>query len=176
MRKRRLAASLALAVTALLTGTTANAAPAHVTTRQCGVLLAKVQPGETSSKVLKEACSSSRAGMAQALGVQDQVILLTLFEDADYGGTAVNWLGADGPCDSAGYAIPNLHRNNPWATSMDDKISSWQQGTAFCNYVNFWSDPYYSGKHVAWPHYTSVNYVGDYINDQTSSISVHYER
>lgn len=174
MRKRRLIASLALAVAALSIGTTAHAAPAKSGTRHCGVLLAKVRPGETSSKVLKEACSSSQAGMAKALGVQEDVILLSLFKDADFQGDAKNWLGADGPCDSAGYAIPNLHTTLPW-NSFDDSISSWYQGTAFCNYVNFWSDPYYSGKHVAWPHYTSVSYVGDYINDQTSSISVHYE-
>jgi hypothetical protein len=101
--------------------------------------------------VLKEACSSSDAGMAKALGVQDEIVLMTFFTDADYGGIAKNWLGADGSCDSAGYAIPNLHTTLPW-NSMDDRISSWIRGDAFCNYVNFWSDPFYGGKHVSWDH------------------------
>ncbi|WP_103342316.1 hypothetical protein [Amycolatopsis sp. CA-126428] len=145
------------------------------TGNHCAYLLDRLRPGETASRVLSQSCGPSREETAAALGVAADTLLLTIYEDAGYGGDTVTWYGKYGPCDTAGYSIRDLETQNPFLTNMNDKISSWTAGHSRCNYVNFYEHAVYGGRHQAWHNWTAVSYVGDYINDRTSSINVHYE-
>jgi hypothetical protein len=138
-------------------------------TRQCGYVLDRIKPGETSSDVLRQACSSSEDALVSELGVQSNTLLIALYSDANYGGFVYNFWGAFGPCDSAGYGIRNL------AGEFNDRISSWQIGSSSCSGVYMYTDAFYSGQMAYWHWYTQVPYVGDAMNDRISSIHINYE-
>jgi hypothetical protein len=94
---------------------------------------------------------------------KDAVLLIDVFSDAGYRGLEQKYWGYDGPCDAAGYGIPDV------GFVLRNKVSSWVTGYS-CPQVRGYSGANYSGNCAAW--YDKVPYVGDYWNDQVNSFKV----
>lgn len=166
------AAALAAGV-AVTAGGAAMAAPRDEPNakRYCAYLLDKIRPGETFSRIRGQSCAPTMRAAKAGAGVSAaSTLLMQLAENANMGGTVKSWSGSQGPCDTAGYGIRNLDD-----LDFNDTISSFTTNNSRCNYVNMWTDAAYQGKHAYWYGWTRVDYVGDAVNDQVSSIHVHYE-
>jgi hypothetical protein len=118
----------------------------------CATLVSRSTVEGEDSPVLARACSTvshedARTNMLQVvkqerakagLSTQDITplssdLLMTWFEDADYGGDREDIYGSDGPCDSAGY---EFHPSTWFPWQWGNTISS-AAGTETCNMADF---------------------------------------
>ncbi|WP_043633321.1 hypothetical protein [Nonomuraea candida] len=157
-------------------GQTGESAPERAPARSCSVLLAPIRPGETFSRVLKEACADTieqadqaAVGAARTSAQAASTLLLEAADNINQGLPRYRWWGSAGPCDTAGYGIRDL------GVMWNDRISSWRQGHSRCNYLNVWEHNSYQGAKTYWHNWTQVNYVGNAWNDRISSMHIHYE-
>jgi hypothetical protein len=165
-------AVLGLVVLAASAVPAAAATTAPADDQVCGAVLDHLHEGQTSSKVLRQDCASSRQSLESELGTNAQTLLMVLYEDANYGGSAKYWYGAFGPCDSEGYGIRDLQQT---IFNFNDRISSWQIGSSSCSGVYMYTNAVYSGQLAYWHWWSQVPYVGDAMNDRISSIHISYE-
>ncbi|MFE7777044.1 hypothetical protein ACFU5O_24760 [Streptomyces sp. NPDC057445] len=140
------------------TGTTGGAA----SETHCSVVVDKVKPGETVSKVVSRRCftgpdSAARARAALPTAAAETQ-LMTWAEHADYGGAYTHIYGSAGPCDSAGYSF----RPNSWWSS---RLSSFLVHGG-CN-KSYLSGPRGNGSFTG-----SVPYVGGTLNDAVTYIKI----
>ena len=140
----------------------AHAASQSITQgERCQIVLAKLQPGEQTSRVLSSQCAQ---GNQQLAAPQSGTLLMTWYVDANYGGRSTNIYGDAGPCDSSGYGISYV---NNWTTqNWNDVISSFKVWNN-CTWTRAYTNANYGGKCQLYDGNTS--YVGARMNDQISS-------
>lgn len=137
------ASALSLVATSLAFRTAA-AAPAEVNNvvtaadpgaQHCVALYGAAPSAEESSPLIAESCSNvsmneAMTTFSDANGVDLAAadLLMTWFEDIDFGGDSTDIFGDAGPCDSAGYRIES---NGYWKDNMSSI-----GGTIQCNRVD----------------------------------------
>ena len=158
---------LGLAVTApAQAAVTTTAAPKPATGGQhCVVVLDKLRPGQSASRVLSRTCADRADAPALTRAAAASTLLLVLYEHINYGGASTKIYGSYGPCDAEGYGVSAL------VSSWRNRISS-LKGFNWCNVVELYDGINYatslevkgaSGSRLDWP------WVG-YANDKTDSI------
>jgi len=130
-------------------------------TRRCQTVVAKLQPGEATSRIVSQDCAEP--GEALPALSDTTRVLLVAFDEAGYKGLSNTYYGYEGACDPQGYGIADVG----WA--MDGKISSFDAHNN-CVYVNGYTDTNYGGECGEW--YWSQSYVGDHFNDRLRSFRV----
>ena len=164
-RSTALAVGLVL-VTSAAPHRAAAADPAPQRAEQhCVVVLDKLQPGATSSRVVSRRCADSpeAAQLSSAADVAPQAttLLLVLYQDLNYGGPSTRIEGSAGPCDTAGYGFSNLG-------SWRNRISSFKRFN-WCQRVQGFDAVNYGGGSLGvWTADTS--WVGASANDRIDSI------
>ena len=170
------AASLA-AVTALALPASAQAATgltgvrSHSETaapRYCFTLVAKVNPPTAKSRVVSQTCSSTHApGSLLPAGVavpRQAALLVTFFQNEDYGGLWDTVGGRNGPCDTAGYGLSNL----TLANFNVNGISSYTLHSK-CKFASYWTGVNYTG-HKRSGRKGNAPFVGAIWNDDLHSM------
>jgi hypothetical protein len=158
---------LGLAVTApAQAAVTTTAAPKPATGGQhCVVVLDKLRPGQSASRVLSRTCADRADAPALTRAAAASTLLLVLYEHINYGGASTKIYGSYGPCDAEGYGVSAL------VSSWRNRISS-LKGFNWCNVVELYDGINYAtslevkgaiGSRLDWP------WVG-YANDKTDSI------
>jgi hypothetical protein len=146
-------------------------AASHVTAQgeRCQIILAKLQSGEQTSRVLSSQCAQ---GNQQLLAPQASALLMTWYKDINYNGASTRIYGNSGPCDSAGYGIPNL---GAYGSSWNDSVSSFKVWNN-CYYTRAYTNINYGG--TCKRYHNNVSWVGSTMNDKISSFwvnsDVHY--
>jgi hypothetical protein len=149
---------------------------------RCVLFLESLKPDQQQSKIVSIKCAPEGETLhAAASGT----LLMTWYEDANFGGWSTQIRGNDGPCDSAGYGIPNLANDfivggplqEPFPGFWNDRISSFKAWNR-CTTVDAYSDSNWGGNQRRWSDPNSfgiaVNYVGDVLNDQISSFWIRW--
>ncbi|MER6442373.1 hypothetical protein ABT275_39575 [Streptomyces sp. NPDC001185] len=168
-RKFRGRATAAAAVTAtLLALTGANSSTASAATagtreaRNCVIVLDRLQPGETSSRVLSRTCTTDTgSAQAQPSSIQS-TLLMTWYADANQSGASTQIRGSSGGCDASGYGIAYV--GDDW----NDRISSYKLfGT--CNTVDAYDTSNY-GNEIYFCGICSADNIPWSANDRISSM------
>jgi hypothetical protein len=157
---------------ATLTSSAANASTGSAKThmRYCMTVIAKVGRGEATSRVISHRCSSRHApGSLRPAGTShtaSQTVLVIFFQNEGYTGQTDTVYGDSGPCDTAGYSLPNL----TLAEYYTNGISSYQLYSN-CKYASYWTETNFNGSKK-----TGVkgnqSYVGALFNDKIYSMRV----
>ena len=149
----------------------ANAAPADpvvAADQHCVVVLDKLRPGQTASRILSRTCADRAHASALHEAAAASTLLLVLYEHANYGGASTRITGAYGACDAEGYGISAL------VSSWRNRVSSFK-GFNYCNVVELFDGVNYAqslmvsgaaGSRLDEP------WVGSYANDKADSILV----
>jgi predicted nucleic acid-binding Zn ribbon protein len=138
----RMAVAAAGALALLVTATPAQAGAhtrAPTDARHCVVVLAPLEAGETTSRVLSEECAATpeaaQRRSAAATGTLASTLLLVLYADINYGGASTRLEGAYGACDTAGYGFSDL---GTWRNRISSfKRFNWCQRVAGYDNVNY---------------------------------------
>jgi hypothetical protein len=134
--------------------------------RHCVVVLDKLRPGQTSSRVISQTCADRADAPALTMAAATSTLLLVLYEHVNYGGASTRITGAYGPCDAEGYGVSAL------VSSWRNRVSS-LKGFNYCNVVEIYNGINYAeflasrgagGSRLDW------DWVGSYANDKTDSI------
>lgn len=170
-RRYRLGLVVLLAVV-LAFGAFAFAPAAHAASQtaaqaeHCQIVVAKLQPGEQTSRVLSSQCVQGTQPLVAPLG---STLLMSWYKDANYYGASTLIYGYYGPCDSAGYGIAYV--GNAW----NDVISSFKVWNN-CYYSRAYTNSNYGGTCARY--HLNVPWVGSTMNDRISSFwlnsDVHY--
>ncbi|MGW3965174.1 hypothetical protein ACWED2_35525 [Amycolatopsis sp. NPDC005003] len=106
--------------------------------QRCVTVLARLAPGEKVSRIVERHCDSvSSADSAHAPEAASSVLLLQYWKDDWFTGDSDTIRGSDGPCDEAGYGVPDVG-------SLHDSISSYRTfGT--CSGLRGYVDEQYGG-------------------------------
>jgi len=160
-----------LAVTALTPAVAAtSAAPKPAAAGQhCVVVLDKLRPGQTNSRVLSRTCADRADAPALTTAAASSTLLLVLYEHINYGGASTTITGAYGPCDAEGYGVSAL------VSSWRNRVSSFK-GFNYCNVVELFDGINYARSlqiYGAGGSRLDVAWVGSYANDKTDSILMH---
>jgi hypothetical protein len=140
----------------------------------CRITLAKLEPGETQSRVLSYTCAASAGELENASIVPAaSVLLMTWYQDIGFGGPSTQLFGSAGPCDAEGYGFANV------GAAWNDRISSFKafnncnRAVAFTN-INFGgtSATYVNAGGVGHTPALSVSFVGTAMNDKISSFLI----
>ena len=130
------------------------------------VVLDKLRPGQSASRVLSRTCADRADAPSLTRAAATSTLLLVLYEHINYGGASTRITGAYGPCDAAGYGVSAL------VSSWRNRVSS-LKGFNYCNRVELFDGINYAwslaihgaiGSRLDWP------WVGSYANDKTDSI------
>jgi hypothetical protein len=123
--------------------------------QHCVVVLDKLRPGQTTSRVLSQTCAERADAPALTKAAAASTLLLVLYEHVTYG-----------PCDAEGYGVSAL------VSSWRNRVSS-LKGFNYCNVVEIYDGINYAtflasrgagGSRLDW------DWVGSYANDKTDSI------
>jgi hypothetical protein len=134
--------------------------------QHCVVVLDKLRPGQTTSRVLSQTCAERADAPALTKAAAASTLLLVLYEHVTYGGASTRITGAYGPCDAEGYGVSAL------VSSWRNRVSS-LKGFNYCNVVEIYDGINYAtflasrgagGSRLDW------DWVGSYANDKTDSI------
>ena len=134
--------------------------------QHCVVVLDKLRPGQTTSRVLSQTCADRTDAPALTKAAAASTLLLVLYEHVTYGGASTRITGAYGPCDAEGYGVSAL------VSSWRNRVSS-LKGFNYCNVVEIYNGINYAeflalrgagGSRLDW------DWVGSYANDKTDSI------
>jgi hypothetical protein len=134
--------------------------------QHCVVVLDKLRPGQTTSRVLSRTCADRADAPALTKAAAASTLLLVLYQDVNFGGASTRITGAYGPCDAEGYGFSNLG-------SWRNKVSS-LKGFNWCNVVDLYDNINYGGAYLAGfgscCSRLDVPWVSSYANDRTDSI------
>ncbi|MEU1534010.1 hypothetical protein [Streptomyces fagopyri] len=171
LHRGRVAAATAVtaALLALTAGYSSTATAAAVDTheaRNCVIVLDKLQPGQTSSRVLSRSCTTGTASaQAQPSGIQS-TLLMTWYADANQSGASTQIRGSSGGCDASGYGIAYV--GDDW----NDRISSYKLfGT--CNSIDAYDTSDY-GNEIYFCGICSADNIPWSANDRISSMWVYH--
>ena len=128
----------------------------------CIVVIDKVRPGETSSRVVRSACGEQVPATTAA-----EVPLITYYEHLNFAGRSKTVYGSAGPCDADGYRIGNV--GDLWCLFWNVNITSFRYGSG-CYYVNAYDHVNLNG--TCWHYNGNTGYVGASANDTISSFRV----
>lgn len=98
-------------VVATLAAAVAVAAPAQAapTKTQCVTVISKPGPGQATSAIVSHSCAEVPADQQQLPAMpMGGTLLVTFYEDIDYGGSESLIYGDSGTCDSSGYGISDM--------------------------------------------------------------------
>jgi hypothetical protein len=132
----------------------------------CAVLLDKLQPGQTESRVVSYTCADSEQALA-SLQPAASVKLMTVFQNSNFGIKIKDFFGAAGPCDASGYSINNV------GADANDRISSFQTFSN-CNHTVAFVDINQGGGSQGY-NGTSISFVGNAMNDRISSFHTNHQ-
>jgi hypothetical protein len=135
----------------------------------CQVVLDKLRPGDTSSRVLSSRCA--RAGQT-LVAPRASVPILTIYENLNYGGRSKTFYGGAGPCDASGYAISDVGGIPLHPSWWRTRVSSLYYGNN-CIYQNGYTGFNRTGTCAHYDHNTG--YVGASMNDRIVSFRVSSE-
>jgi len=182
MEARRFALTTLLASTLALGCSSSTENPQAAGARgpqHCDIVVAKLQPGQTTSDVISRDCGDNEDDsntFAAASG--KRALIMTWYEDAGYGGGSQKIYGDDGPCDDAGYGIPNVgvYDDITWPFGgWNDTISSFKTWN-YCNHAAAYEHENYGGRCDDWydpgAAGLGVKYVGDKMNPMITSFYV----
>ncbi|WP_370068541.1 hypothetical protein [Streptacidiphilus sp. MAP5-3] len=161
----RLSAALAF-VTATTSAFSPASAITHVSHRSCAVVVSKAGSAGHRSHIIKTVCAESPDAKALRAVRSGNTLLVTFWEDANFGGLQTSIYGASGPCDSSGYTF----NDTSGANGLVNGISSYRVYNS-CNLSAIWTESgqngYGSGNRRG-----DVSYVGDQWNDSVNSMKV----
>lgn len=138
----------------------------------CAVVLAPLQPGQQSSKILFSQCAAMNQQVTVPLG---STHLMTWYKDANFlplqNPTPFELFGSAGPCDSSGYGVTFV------GSAWNDKISSFKVFNN-CNWTRAYSNANFnvtstgvvSG--ICKRYQGNTSFVGAALNDQISSFRI----
>jgi hypothetical protein len=112
----------ALAVVAATTAFSPATARHPVTHRYCAVVVDKAPSRHHASRVVTRACADSPEAAPLRTARADNTLLVTVYQDANYGGAQTSIYGRGGPCDSSGYSL----NDTGGANSAVNGISSYR--------------------------------------------------
>jgi hypothetical protein len=141
-----LIAAMASLLSVPLGSVTASAVSASTrpAARYCFTEVAKIHPPQPATRVVFQTCSSKHARSsvlpAGVKRIQQTTLLVTFFQNEDYGGTWDTVGGKDGPCDTAGYSFSNLTLTN----FNVNGISSYQLNNN-CKVSSYWNETNFQG-------------------------------
>ncbi|HET8843015.1 MAG TPA: hypothetical protein VFN35_16245 [Ktedonobacteraceae bacterium] len=165
--------AIAFVMVCLLTPLATSSAHASATPamaeQHCEILLAKLLPGETTSRVLSQHCAAREQDLAPLSGT----LIMTWYNDANYLGSSTSVRVSDA-CDSLGWGISDV---GTWT-----KISSFKTWN-LCNTVAAFTNTNYGGTECGfWSSPGSfsnpalqVSYVGSACNDKMRSFLLREE-
>lgn len=104
---------LGAAVLAVGTPAHATAINSDATHKVCTTVVAPVAPGEKSSRVLHQSCTTetlaaSAQRRADKRGPLDSTLLVVFWEEVDFGGDESQVYGSDGTCNGSGYGFEDM--------------------------------------------------------------------
>ncbi|MDR7275998.1 hypothetical protein [Catenuloplanes atrovinosus] len=155
-----------MAVAMVVTAPAAQAAPASTGEEHCVVVLDKLRPGETTSRVVSRQCADTPEAARQKhqeayAGAAAATLLLTLYADINYGGASTVLEGNAGACDTAGYGFRDL---GSWRNRISSfKRFNWCQRVQGFDLVNYGGAAY-------GPWTTDTPWVGSAANDRIDSL------
>jgi hypothetical protein len=161
-----------VAVTAVATFGVGRAAAANTSApsasagagRNCTMVIDKLQPGETVSKVRSYTCAApGQPAPAPDASIEASTQLMLWCVDWNWGSPCTFVYGTAGPCDATGYGISYV--GNVW----NDVISSFLVYNN-CWYTRAYIDSNYGGG--CQDYSGDVSYVGDFMNDRISSFRI----
>lgn len=159
----------------------------------CVMKIAPIKPGQASSDILSASCykTVSQAAFAATDGrlrlpanatLQDEaraykllekaspnaVNLISIwYQDIGYGGNSLR-ITTTGPQCSSSISYGNAVMPTVNGFNWNNQLSSIDGGYYNCQWIRIWDNPYYGGTNLCINFGTS--YVGDAMNDRTSSI------
>jgi hypothetical protein len=162
---------LGLAVTApaQAVATTPAAPKPAAASQHCVVVLDKLRPGQSTSRVLSRTCAERADAPALTRAAASSTLLLVLYEHINFGGASTRITGAYGPCDAEGYGVSAL------VSSWRNRVSSFK-GFNYCNVVELFDGINYARSLVisgAGGSRLDEPWVGSYANDKADSILMH---
>jgi hypothetical protein len=159
------ATSLLTALTVAMTVGAGSAEAAVDTGTHCAVVLDKVHPGETVSRVLSTTCARDATPKVALASIP----ILSIWENLNYTGASKTFYGGSGPCDAAGYIIRDVGDNGIHLAWWRTHVSSFMWGNN-CSYVN----AYKGGNNTGFcaMYHGNVGYVGAFMNDKIWSFHV----
>lgn len=174
-RHDRLATALASIAVLAATGTTitpAFAAPTRSdevgvtpgSVRHCVIVLDKIRPGETTSRVRAHECAVGKLPRIAA----SSTLLMTWYQYTSFGGESTRIEGYDGPCDSSGYGISDVGAGWWGGSWWDNRISSFKVYN-HCNWTTYFTNVNYGGDGSA--SRGSERDVGDLVDNRISSMT-----
>jgi hypothetical protein len=148
---------------------TAGHATARSAENYCIIEIAKLRPGQATSRVILDECSTRHApGSTLPAGVSTQSLtkLVTFYQNVDYTGASTSVYGSAGPCDVSGYGFSDLRAEN----SAVHGISAYRLYNN-CNWASYWWGTNFSGAKNG-PIQGNNRYVGARWNDHLYSMRV----
>jgi hypothetical protein len=164
--RRTLVAGAAITLAVVFgTGVGGGTAEAAQPAMHCAVVLDKVHPGETASRVMSESCSTSATSVVPLASIP----ILSIWENINYTGASKTFYGGSGPCDAAGYIIRDVGDNGIHFAWWRTHVSSFMWGNN-CSFVN----AYKGGNNTGFcaMYHGNVGYVGAFMNDKIWSFHV----
>lgn len=134
------------------------------TPKHCITVVEKIPGQHGKSRVVSNRCSTSTEPL---FAPASDVLLVTFYQDAVYGGDHDDVYGSSGPCDSEGYGLSDLSD----ASDNVSGISSYIYGND-CNDQTYWTDTDYSGASNG--NLNDCPYVGDTWNDNLYSMKLRH--
>lgn len=142
------------------TSTFAGAAHAATQGEHCLLILAPLQPGETTSHVLSRQCAQ---GNQKLVAPASSTHLMRWWADINHTGAFTDVNGSSGPCDSTGYGI------NYVGDAWNDRISSFQVFNN-CTFTRAYANANYGG--FCQGYNGDIDFVGGTLNDHISSFRI----
>ncbi|WP_394834375.1 hypothetical protein LVJ94_48535 [Pendulispora rubella] len=133
----------------------------QVSGRHCRVVLEKLEPGETESRVAADECVADEKDFT--LNPAASTLLMIWYEHPYFGGESRAIYGNAGPCDSAGYGVSDVGAN--WYS----RISSFK-GFNSCNDITAFVGTKYTGYWVGWGTHAAELAIGDVGPDLDNNI------
>ncbi|MFF3443535.1 hypothetical protein [Streptosporangium sp. NPDC002721] len=132
--------------------------------KHCRVVLDKLRPGEKISRVLSRTCADRQ----ESLNINQDLLIMTWYQDLNYGGLSTVVEGAYGPCDANGYGIRDT---GAWVAGWRNIITSYKVWNN-CYYSLYYTAINYGGDGSHPVHEGNNSYVGDHFNDRVRSILI----
>lgn len=134
--------------------------------RYCAVVVDKAKSRLQPSRVVSRTCADNPAAASLRGPRADNTLLVTFYQDVNYGGSQTSIYGRGGPCDSSGYTFDDTSGAN----DAVDGISSYRLYSS-CNKASIFTGTDRSGNGSGVLS-GDQSYVGDTWNDQVNSMLV----
>lgn len=156
-----------LVLSTLVTSVTYTVRAAMPVAKHCVIVLEKLHPGESVSRVQSKQCTTGDQPLVVPAA---RVQLMTMHEDIRYGGASNKIYGSDGPCDADGYGVGDFKDwfPPPLDGFWNNRISSFELWSN-CNATSAFDGTRYTGTCQNYSGY-QIDWVGSKMNDKISSL------